>query len=321
MKAITFRFLVLIILGFSVVSCIQKKSKNETIRIGYMPTFATAGQVVSALKNTDILKEEGLNVDFKAFEFGPPMNEAAISGQLDITVVGDMPAIYLVSKSNGKWKIISKSIHFPVTLVVRKDLKATSIEDLKGDTIGVPFGSGPQPTLYAWLEEAGLKIGKDVYVVNVTPTGMAEAIQTKSVHALMSWEPTVSVLLKKDLAYTLKEGVSIGMMTASEEFIEKNPDLVKKFLLAWKKSIIYVNKNAEQVNSWYSTDSRIPVEILNNIKVVDDNFTKSEVGQINIKLTEEDIKVNQRKAEFALTQKLLNKPLNLKDHINQDFSE
>ena len=167
-----------------------------TLRVAWMTSWATAGQIVEALIHTDITERNGVEVEFKSFLFGPPMNEAALTGGVDTTIVGDVPAISLLAASDN-WSVVSRTIYFPYALMVRSDIEVNSIEQLRGKTVGVPFGSGPQPTLYRWLEEAGLKIGKTVDVINLLPNEMAEAIRARRVDAIMAWEPTMTILEKR----------------------------------------------------------------------------------------------------------------------------
>lgn len=143
------------------------------LRVAWMTSWATTGQVVEALIHSDILTRTGARATFRSFLFGPPINEAALAGAVDVAVVGDAPAISLLARSPN-WSVVSRTIYFPYALMVREDVPAETVADLRGRTIGVPFGSGPQPTLYRWLEEAGLVIGETVRVINLAPNELAE---------------------------------------------------------------------------------------------------------------------------------------------------
>jgi ABC-type nitrate/sulfonate/bicarbonate transport system substrate-binding protein len=171
-------------------------SETPTLRVGWMTTRATAGQAIEALKHTDILERNNITAEFPSFLFGPPLNEAAMARQLDFTIVGDMPVVSLLSNSE-EWSVVARSIYFPFGLMVRSDLSVTSIADLQGKIVGVPFGSGPQPNTYQWLQEAGLIIGETVQVINLPIDEMAEALTAKRVDAVMTREPTMTTLESK----------------------------------------------------------------------------------------------------------------------------
>ncbi len=293
--------------------------QQPTLRVAWMTSWATAGQVVEALIHTDILKRHGVKAEFKSFLFGPPMNEAALAGNVDVTIVGDMPAISLLGRS-GKWSVVSRTIYFPYALMVRSDVEANDIADLKGKTIGVPFGSGPQPTLYRWLEEMGLKIESDVKVINILPNEIGEAIKSKRVDAVMTWEPTMTVLEKDKSARVLKEAKGVGFMCMSNEFIEKHPDVVRRFVAAWKEALFYTAQHRKETDEWFATDSRFPLDLLASIRIVDDNLKMTNLEGVDVRLTDEDIMMNQQKADFALEQKLIAGPLDVRKQIRQEFA-
>jgi ABC-type nitrate/sulfonate/bicarbonate transport system substrate-binding protein len=229
-----------------------------------------------------------------------------------------MPAITLLAASDN-WSVVSLTVHFPYALMVRNDLQIEDIIDLKGKTVGVPFGSGPQPTLYRWLEAAGLAINKDVKVKNILPNEIAEAISSRKIDAVMAWEPTMTVLKKDNSARVFREAVGVGFMCMSNDFIDNYPDLVDRFIQSWKEALLFSAKNKLKTVEWFSADSRIPVDILADISIVDDNLKSDKLEDINIVLTEQDINKNQRKADFAYQQNLISKKLDIKKRIIWKF--
>src|SRR4051794_13878857 len=80
------------------------------VRIGWQTAWATQGQVTQALKQTDILRQNGLRGEFVGFPSGPPAVEAALAGNLDVVSGGSQPILQLVAKSN-EWVIVSRHTH------------------------------------------------------------------------------------------------------------------------------------------------------------------------------------------------------------------
>lgn len=294
--------------------------QEPLLRVAWMTSWATAGQVVEALIHTDILERNNVRAEFKSFLFGPPMNEAAITGAADVTIVGDMPAIILLSRSD-KWSIVCRTIYFPYGLMVRSDLDLGAIADLRGKTIGVPFGSGPQPTLYRWLEQSGLTIGTDVTVINLLPNEMAEAIKSKRVDAIMTWEPTMTVLEQDQSVRPLQEAKGVGFMCVSNKFIEKHPDTVRRFVASWREALFYTAQHRDETDTWFAADSRFPSELLRSIRVVDENLGAARLEDVDVRLTTTDVAKNQQKADFAFDQNLLSRRLSVGERVRYDVTQ
>src|SRR5258708_13150299 len=72
---------------------------------------------------------------------------------------------------------------------------ATSIVNLKGKTIAVQFGAGPDTWLRAQLKNAGLNAETDVKLVNVPVSSQLSVIQSKAADAVVPTEPVGSQIL------------------------------------------------------------------------------------------------------------------------------
>ena len=148
-------FLVVIVLGIFVIIFYNNKIKSNTsqsrsenspisIRIGWQIPWATQGQLTQILKHTDILEKNGLKAEFKGFNYGPPLNEAALAGEVDVIFTADQPAATLLTK-NPNWVIIGRLMYNRVSLYVPPKSAITSVADLRGKTVAMPFGAAAQP--------------------------------------------------------------------------------------------------------------------------------------------------------------------------------
>ncbi len=291
---------------------------SVTIRVGWMTSWADAGRVVESLIHTDIPKRNGVNIAFRSFFFGPPMNEAALAGDVDVTVVGDMPALALLAASDD-WSVICRTLYFPYGLLVGKHVTARDVAGLKGMKIGVGFGTGPQPTLYRWLEEAGLDLKSDVTLVNLLPQEMAEAFRANRVDAIIIWEPTLSLLESSFGGRVLREAVGVGFMCVRNSIIAQHPDAVRAYITSWREGILYASQHVEETKALYARDCGLPVDLLGKIRIVDQNLSARHLNDVDVRLTEEDIAKNQRKADFAFEQGLLKRRVDVGARVNQSF--
>src|SRR6266705_2634295 len=82
------------------ISC-RNRSTEFPIRVGWQTAWATQGQVVEALKHSEILKRNGIAATFNEFSSGPPAIESALAGNLDVVSGVSQPLLLLLGKSTN----------------------------------------------------------------------------------------------------------------------------------------------------------------------------------------------------------------------------
>jgi sulfonate transport system substrate-binding protein len=166
---------------------------------GNEPTFIVGQQesgIVSLSQDIDAFKGAPYHVKFAYFPYGPPEVAAAAAGKLDIADLGDVPPITGASH-NLPFKLVAAEV--PPTyqqasdyIVVPKGSSVTSIAQLKGKSIGVPFGSSANGYALDAIEAAGLS-PTTVKLVNLAPAAAQTAFQSGNIDALALWNPQVTV--------------------------------------------------------------------------------------------------------------------------------
>ena len=66
---------------------------DQPVRLGWQIPWATQGQLVMGLKYTNIPQLTGINLAYTGFSYGGPLNRAALSGDVDILLTADQPAL------------------------------------------------------------------------------------------------------------------------------------------------------------------------------------------------------------------------------------
>ena len=159
----------------------NKKIKDNLtqMRIGWQIPWATQGQLVQVLKNTDLLKENDIVGDFKGFSYGGPLNEAALAGAVDVVFTADQPAAILLAK-NPNWKIVGRLMSNRVSLYVPPMSDIKTVADLKGKTVAMPFGAAAQRMALQKEKEAGLNPAVDVKNINLGIYEQSDLVRDKS---------------------------------------------------------------------------------------------------------------------------------------------
>lgn len=211
-------------------------SIDSTVRIAYQPIpngdliVRDLGWLEACMPSADIT--------WSQFNSGGDVIQAFGSDSVDLGLVGSSPATKAVSAPlNIDMKVIW--IHDVIgeaeSLVAQKGT-ATSLADLEGKTIAVPFASTAHYSLLSALEREGMSAG-DVELLNMSPDAMLAAWQRQEIDAAWVWAPTLPQLLESgDLvlsaADTAEEGApTFDLAGATTAFVEDNPE----FMTMWTR--------------------------------------------------------------------------------------
>jgi NitT/TauT family transport system substrate-binding protein len=233
-----------------------------TVRFGVFPNIthapglvmlADSGQLSKLLPNADI--------QVKSFNSGTTAVEAMFGNGIDITFIGPNPAINAYAKSKGEAvRIISGSTSGGAFLVVRPEIK--TVADLKGKKIATPsLGNTQDVALRAWLREQGFTSdtagGGDVAVVPQENAQTLETFRAGTIDGAWVPEPWASRLIEEGGATVLVDErdlwpdgkyVTTHLMVATP-FLEANPEVVKRILLATTQAVDFVNENPAEAQT------------------------------------------------------------------------
>jgi sulfonate transport system substrate-binding protein len=160
-------------------------------------------------KITGVFDDAPYKVKFARFDYGPPLVQAAASGDIDLGSVGDVPPITGAAKQFG-FKIVAvqrgaDATKAPENIIVPKDSPLQTLSDLKGKKIAIPQGSSAHGLALLALKSVGLS-PKDAELVYLSPAAGATAFNTGKVDAWSIWNPQ-SALAIKDGARILAKGL------------------------------------------------------------------------------------------------------------------
>lgn len=320
--SITIALLLVAVFIFQVYK--KNQSVLTNIRVGWQIPWATEGQLVQVLKHKEFLKNEKLNAEFTGFASGAPLNEAALSGKVDVIFTADQPAATLLSK-NPDWVIIGRLMYNRVSLYVAPNSPIKSGSDLKGKTVAMPFGAAAQRLAYKIQKDAGLDPAKDVNNINLDIYEQASLITDKNaskwgkIDAVAGFDPTPAVFEEKGLTKNIAVGKVVSVIMMPKSYIDANPEAPTQFLRAFRESYKYYRDNVAEVDQWYKDESKLNVssKALEISAGLEPNLKKDE--QINIGFTDEDYAILQEAADFIYSTKLISKQVDMKDHINLNY--
>lgn len=312
--------LLVLFTSISISACNQGPPPD--INVGWMTSWATAAQIIEALERTNIPELYGVPLSFKSFLFGPEVNEAAMAGQIDVVNNGLVPTISLLANDDD-WVVVARLVESPLSIVARKDAGINKVSDLRGRTVGVPFGGGAHPYLLRKLKEIGLSSNGNMQtgaiVNNVKPSEQALLMEQAKVQAVATWEPQTAQILAKQLGETIDEERHIGVITVRKKLTKERPDDVVKLLEAYYQAIFYAAQHKKQVDGWYSAVTGIEPSVLPTVQVIDSNFKAKNIGDITLDLTGQDLLLAQSYADTMFEEKMIYKKIDFSSRCDFSF--
>lgn len=215
------------------------------VRIGYFPNVTHAPGLVADSDGLfeEQFAEEDVTVSTQAFNAGPDVIQAILSGSLDISYIGPNPTVTAYIQSNGEGvRVIAGSTSGGASLVVRPEI--TSHADLKGKKLASPqLGNTQDIALRHWLTTQNLTAtedgGGDVSILPQSNSAAVQSFRAGEIDGGWLPEPFASRLVEaggvvlvdeRDL-WPDGEFVTTNVI-ARTEFVEENPELVRAFIEA-----------------------------------------------------------------------------------------
>lgn len=227
--------------------CLQVASAEEkvVIRFGHFPNITHAQGVIAhafSRQGKGWFEERlgpSIQIQWFIYNAGPSAMEAVFAGSLDMTYVGQGPALNAHFKSNGEEiRVLSGAANSGAALVVKADSPIKAPADFRGKKIATPqLGNTQDISCRAWLKSQGFnvtQIGGDVTVVPTANPDQLGLFQSGGVDAVWTVEPWVTRLERDAKARVFLEDRDIitTWLVSSVKFLREGRDFAKKIAAA-----------------------------------------------------------------------------------------
>ncbi|MGY6501194.1 MAG: ABC transporter substrate-binding protein [Acidimicrobiales bacterium] len=234
-------------------------TEASELRLGYFPNVTHAPGIVGIRSGIfDDAVGDDVTIELRSFNAGGEAVEALFSDALDITFIGPNPAINGFAQSRGEAvRLISGTTSGGAFLVVRPGIDAP--EDLQGAVISTPaLGNTQDVALRAWLLEEGFDFDETGSGdVSIRPQGNPDILTgflDGQIDAAWVPEPWATRLIEEGGGQVLVDERDLwpdGRFVTTHvlvrtEFLEENPQLVKRFLEGVVEAIDYTNDNPDE---------------------------------------------------------------------------
>lgn len=264
-----------------------EKGSKKTIRI----SIGTQDQVINTavggatvrelellakhLPNTGKYANVDYDIQWSSYTSGPPITNKMLADQIDIGLMGDFPAAINLIKFREEGEDV-KSIYIGTlayspngagnAVVVPKDSDVTSLAQLKGKSVSVPFGSAAHGMVLKALKAQGIDPDKDVELISQAPEVGGSSLRTGQIDAHADFVPFGELFPFRGFAKKIFDGAQTGVPTlhgivVRSDFAQEYPELVVAYLKAMLEANQTFRDNPEdisaQIEDWSGIDKEV----------------------------------------------------------------
>ncbi|MBR9986317.1 MAG: ABC transporter substrate-binding protein [Desulfosarcina sp.] len=221
--------------------------KQKIVRMGYMPVVTNL-----AAPLLDYVSRHGDGVYFEAVKFSSfaEMAEALRNDSIQAAFI-IAPLAVVLHQQGVDVKVVLIGNRHESTLVARKTLNASRLEDLSGCTIAVPMRySGHNLCLQRLIEEK--RLGGKIRVVEMNPPDMASALTSGALDAYFVGEPFAAQTVISgdagvvDYVESLWPGFICNLVLVKSSWIDANPSVVRKLVETAARSGLWAGRHPDE---------------------------------------------------------------------------
>lgn len=254
------------------------------IRIAY--PSGMNGQIPVVMERAGLAKKNGLDAEFVFFQYGPPMMEALASGHVDAVVTSLMPVTTFLSRQPGAATVVAALGASSYSLMVPKDSKVASVEELKGKRIAVSFNSDSHLDLLRLLKSRNLDPKSDVKLLNVQPNELVLTLNDGFADAIVIRQPQVLKMQEQFGARVVHTWPFEFISIMRTQFMTEQPNALARYRAALRDSIYYIATHKEEASVWFGEKLRIDPEVVRQVSADDPVYRNVKTPKdVSIELT------------------------------------
>ncbi|MEN6414445.1 MAG: aliphatic sulfonate ABC transporter substrate-binding protein [Veillonellales bacterium] len=232
----------------SAVKTNVNNGQAKIVRIGTVPLPFYSHMWVAYKKGflAEELNKAGFQLIWKPINLGPVVSESFAAGELDMGVMGDLPAF--VGRSSGiQYTIVSASdIAKAHALLVNPKSGIRGIADLKDKKVATTKNTSGYELLSVFLEKEGMTFD-DIHFVNMSMADLGQALIKGDIDAGVVWEPSVTRLESgMKLVVDGEICANYAVLLAGDEFLKDNPAAIEAVNKAYGRGYEYLKENPDE---------------------------------------------------------------------------
>src|ERR1700737_4009923 len=282
MKSLNLRICAIAMLALSAVASDRALAQNK-VSVGVFPVSSSLPYFVALERG--FFKQENIEPEMTKLMGGPANVAAMITNQIEVSaVLVTLEGLNANIKKPGVAMYIALNSQTPVwkmeQFVVRNGFKADKISDLKGAKLMSAPGPANLNTAKAVLAKNGLKDG-DYTIDQLDMSQHVNAMTAGTFDGGYTLEPNASMMIKAGVGRSIDVGLISKYILNDEKadayaagcaitsaFIQKRPDVARRFASAWAKAIDFINKNPDQARKHLAKNTFTPDNVVDMVSML-----------------------------------------------------
>ena len=292
----------------------QQAQARAELKVGFLPVTCHLTCPV-----TDYATRTSTQTRFESQRFTdfPTVVESIKSGRLDATFM-IAPLAMKLREQGVPVKICYLGHRDGSTVIVRKDVPAQSLRDLKGKTFAIPSKYSNQYLVITKLMADQGVDPRDVNFVELPPPDMPGALAAKAIDAYFIGEPHAAKAELDGSGRVLYHAKDIWphfiscVLVVTDKLIKERPEVVRDLVRGIAESGEWAETHrieaAKVVAPYFRQDEKLVRYVLTQ--------PPDRVSYRMLTPTDEEL---QRIHDMALKAGILQKPINMKDLVDREF--
>ena len=292
----------------------QQAQARAELKVGFLPVTCHLTCPV-----TDYATRTSTQTRFESQRFTdfPTVVESIKSGRLDATFM-IAPLAMKLREQGVPVRICYLGHRDGSTVIVRKDLPAQSLRDLKGKTFAIPSKYSNQYLVITKLMADQGVDPKDIKFVELPPPDMPGALAAKAIDAYFVGEPHAAKAELDGTGRVLYHAKDIWphfiscVLVVTDKLIQERPEVVRDLVRGIAESGEWAETHrieaAKVVSPYFRQDEKLVRYVLTQ--------PPDRVSYRMLTPTDEEL---QRIHDMALKAGILQKPIDMKDLVDREF--
>ena len=249
-------------------SCSPKTQESNKIRIAVLPVLDVLPVYIA--EQQGYFEDAGLEIEFVNVNSAPERDQLMQAGQVD-AILNELVSVILYNQNETSVSAVRFARTATESTPIFRILTApgsglTTVEDLKNIPIGVSEGTVIEYTTDRMLENAGLT-GSEIEKIAVPkiPDRLALLLSGELLAGNLP-DPVASLAMQSGANLVIDDTsypeISTSVITFSTDFLEKNPNTVKKFLLAYEYAVRDINSDKTAWNDLLLEKALVPEPLI-----------------------------------------------------------
>jgi NitT/TauT family transport system substrate-binding protein len=241
------------------------KTPLERVKVGALPCLDLLPFHLAILR--PIFRENQLDVEALSFSNEKERDEALVEGKVD-AIVTDLPSGILLNRGGKRFTVVRTVMRTnprrPMYALMTSSKDIMNLIQVKGKSIAISKDLNSGFIAEKLLQGEGLKPEELRWIIKDDMESVLKSLFKEEVNVALFREPFVTYSTKrgaKILSDDAMKALGISVILFSNEFMNRHPESVKKFLFGYEQAVLALNFQPDRYRTLLAEKGGLPGEI------------------------------------------------------------